>query len=265
MFAAVMATGIVSIAAADHGYHVISDALAGAGGGRACRSWWSWWRVAWRGFGLARSRRAAGAVHLCRGVCGAGGAAAPSHASCCGCWPAWRCRAGCRWRRWRRARMWRLRWTALRDRAHGGWELASVATSGLAIVSAISTSSSGPCVFWLLAMCVYLLMTALILWRASPTRRARAVPARRVDPDGRGGDRDAGRRPPASRAVARAVRRWRARRDDRDVGGGHAVDSRSLVYVPVRRFAGVGGRRCSRWACTRRRRSRWPSKPVGIG
>ncbi len=32
--------------------------------------------------------------------------------------------------------MWRCRWTAIRDRARGGWELASVATSGLAIVAA---------------------------------------------------------------------------------------------------------------------------------
>jgi tellurite resistance protein TehA-like permease len=63
--------------------------------------------------------------------------------------------------------------TALRDGAHGAWELASVGTSGLAIVAtkvARSTAESwwlGVAVpVWILALCVYGLMTWLILWRA---------------------------------------------------------------------------------------------------
>jgi tellurite resistance protein TehA-like permease len=61
--------------------------------------------------------------------------------------------------------MWRHRWTGLRDRAHGGWELASVATSGLAIVSAVVDMVFLAVLFWGLAICIYLLMTGLILWR----------------------------------------------------------------------------------------------------
>ena len=49
--------------------------------------------------------------------------------------------------------MWRHRWTGLRDRAHGGWELASVATSGLAIVSADLDIVFWAVVFWVLGIC----------------------------------------------------------------------------------------------------------------
>lgn len=62
--------------------------------------------------------------------------------------------------------------TALRDHAHGAWELASVGTSGLAIVTAQVALYTGHRVWlaaavpiWVLAMCVYLLMTWLIMWR----------------------------------------------------------------------------------------------------
>jgi tellurite resistance protein TehA-like permease len=61
--------------------------------------------------------------------------------------------------------MWRHRWTGLRDRARGGWELAAVATSGLAIVSAELDVLFWAVVFWVLGICVYLVMTALVLWR----------------------------------------------------------------------------------------------------
>src|SRR4051794_12596334 len=50
-----------------------------------------------------------------------------------------------------------------RARAHGGWELASVATSGLAIVSADLRIIFLAMMFWCLAIGVYLLMTVLIL------------------------------------------------------------------------------------------------------
>ncbi|KDE99228.1 C4-dicarboxylate ABC transporter [Mycolicibacterium aromaticivorans JS19b1 = JCM 16368] len=63
-------------------------------------------------------------------------------------------------------RMWRIRWIGLRDRSHGAWELASVATSGLAILSADLQWLVGALVFWVLALVAYAAMTALILWRA---------------------------------------------------------------------------------------------------
>ena len=63
-------------------------------------------------------------------------------------------------------RMWRDRGVGLRDRAHGGWELASVATSGLAIVMADLKIVFLAMLFWAIAIGVYLLMTGLIVWRA---------------------------------------------------------------------------------------------------
>jgi tellurite resistance protein TehA-like permease len=63
-------------------------------------------------------------------------------------------------------RMWRIRWLGLRDRSHGAWELVSVATSGLAILSADLHWLFGALLFWALALLVYAAMTGLILWRA---------------------------------------------------------------------------------------------------
>jgi tellurite resistance protein TehA-like permease len=63
-------------------------------------------------------------------------------------------------------RVWRDRGVGLRDRAHGGWELASVATSGLAIVMADLKIVFLAILFWAIAIGVYLLMTGLIIWRA---------------------------------------------------------------------------------------------------
>ncbi|ODR04033.1 C4-dicarboxylate ABC transporter [Mycobacterium sherrisii] len=72
------------------------------------------------------------------------------------------------------------RWPALRDQAHGAWELASVGTSGLAIVAvkvAGSTSQHwwlGIAVpVWLAGLCSYALMTWLILWRTVTERQDR--------------------------------------------------------------------------------------------
>ncbi len=68
----------------------------------------------------------------------------------------------------------KLGWTGLRDRARGAWELASVATSGLAIVFVEARILFLALIFWVLALGVYCAMTALILWRAgydASTRR----------------------------------------------------------------------------------------------
>lgn len=73
-------------------------------------------------------------------------------------------------------------WVDLRERAHGAWELASVGTSGLAIVVIALAQHTGWPVFlwhavaiWVLALVVYVFMTALILARAF---------AARLDPNG---------------------------------------------------------------------------------
>ncbi|MCV7230575.1 tellurite resistance/C4-dicarboxylate transporter family protein [Mycolicibacterium komossense] len=63
-------------------------------------------------------------------------------------------------------RIWKHRWLGLRDRAHGAWELASVATSGIAIVAADLRIVVVALLFWALAIAVYGLMTGFILWRA---------------------------------------------------------------------------------------------------
>jgi len=68
-------------------------------------------------------------------------------------------------------------WAALRDRAHGAWELAGVGTCGLAIV-ATQVDRHTPhhwglwvaAAVWVLGLCLYGLMTWLILWRAIAER-----------------------------------------------------------------------------------------------
>jgi hypothetical protein len=62
--------------------------------------------------------------------------------------------------------MWRNRWTGLRDRARGGWELAGVATSGLAIVAADLGLVAVAIGLLVLGICLYCAMTGLVLWRA---------------------------------------------------------------------------------------------------
>jgi tellurite resistance protein TehA-like permease len=69
-------------------------------------------------------------------------------------------------------------WSALRASAHGAWELASVGTSGLAIVATkLARYTSERCLLavavlvWIAALCVYGLMTWLILWRTVAERR----------------------------------------------------------------------------------------------
>ena len=78
-------------------------------------------------------------------------------------------------------------WSALRERAHGAWELASVGTSGLAIVAtevARYTTDNwwlGVAVpVWLAALCIYGLMTWLILWRTVTERQDREILGHRL-------------------------------------------------------------------------------------
>ncbi|MDT5005329.1 MAG: hypothetical protein QOJ24_2505 [Mycobacterium sp.] len=62
--------------------------------------------------------------------------------------------------------MWPNRWTGLRDRARGGWELAGVATAGLAIVAADLGLVAVAIGLLVLGICLYCAMTGLVLWRA---------------------------------------------------------------------------------------------------
>ncbi len=164
VFAAVMATGIVSISAADYGFNVISGSLA-ALAAVALPVLMYLTAVRWQSFDLDDidtviglfTYVAAGAVLAAR-------------------FAAWRPAvwvfgtlgvAG-----WMSlmpmvlTRMRRLGWTGLRRRARGTWELVSVATSGLAIVFVAGGTLFWAVIFWVVGLCLYVLMTGLIAWRA---------------------------------------------------------------------------------------------------
>jgi tellurite resistance protein TehA-like permease len=165
-FAAVMATGIVSIAAVDHGFRSISDVLivlaAVALPVLIAAAAIAWRRESWDLTNLDVSLRLCTYIAACAVV----GARLAEHRVVL--WVL----AGMALQGWLSLaamvarRMWRDRGVDLRDRAHGGWELASVATSGLAIVFADLRIVFLAMLFWAIAIGVYLLMTALIVWRA---------------------------------------------------------------------------------------------------
>jgi tellurite resistance protein TehA-like permease len=164
-FAAVMATGIVSIAAMDHGYRVISDVLivlaAVALPVLIVAAAIAWRRESWKLTDLDVSLR------LCTYVAACAVVAARLAEHRIVLWVL----AGMALQGWLSLapvvarRMWRDR-GGLRDRARGGWELASVATSGLAIVMADLKIVFWAVILWALAICIYLVMTGLVVWRA---------------------------------------------------------------------------------------------------
>jgi tellurite resistance protein TehA-like permease len=164
MFAVVMATGIVSVAADDHGVRLLGVVLAVVAA--ACLAVMVVLAVAGKGWDyrdpdviialftfvaacavLATRFRYVSPVVWTLGVAAVVGwlVLAPLAAR----------------------DMWSRGWLALRDRAHGGWELASVATSGVAIVFADLKVFIASWPVWVLAIAVYALMTSLILWRAA--------------------------------------------------------------------------------------------------
>jgi voltage-gated anion channel len=164
-FAAVMATGIVSIAAADHGFHRISSVLIVLAAVElaviavACG-------FAWRREPLDFSTPEA-PIQLLTFV--AGCAVVGSRLE----WLAlvhlsltvlaligWLLLMPLALRA-----MWRHRWTGLRDRARGGGELVSVATSALAILAADLGFAGVAIVLLALATGLYCAMTSLVLWR----------------------------------------------------------------------------------------------------
>jgi tellurite resistance protein TehA-like permease len=164
-FAAVMATGIVSIAALDHGYGVVSDALivlaAVALPVLMVAAVIAWRRESWALTDLDVALRLCTYIAACAVV----GTRLVEHRIVL--WVL----AGMALQGWLSLaplvarRMWCDR-LGLRDRARGGWELASVATSGLAIVMADLKIVFLAVLFWAVAIAVYLVMTGLIVWRA---------------------------------------------------------------------------------------------------
>jgi len=164
-FAAVMATGIVSIAAVDHGFDAISEVLAVLSAVALpvliVVAATAWQRERWDLTDLDVSLRLCTYIAACSVVA----ARLADHRIVL--WVL----AGMALQGWLSLapvvarRMWRDR-RALPDRAHGGWELASVATSGLAVVSADLKIVFLAVLFLAIAIGAYLLVTALIVWRA---------------------------------------------------------------------------------------------------
>lgn len=162
-----MATGIVSIAAADHGFHWASDVLIVVA---AVTMPVLMVRVAaaWRNFDFRDPDVPIG-LFTYVAACAVLAARLADHRVVL--WGL----AGMALQGWLSLmplvvrRLWQHR-GELRERAHGAWELASVATSGLAIVSADLGIVFWAVVFWVLAMVVYLFMTALIVWRVDLAR-----------------------------------------------------------------------------------------------
>jgi hypothetical protein len=155
-----MATGIVSIAAADHGYDLLSDALAVLAVA-ALPILMVLVARAFSGFDVSEPDVVLGLFSYVA-ACGVVGARLADHRIAL--WVL----AGMAIVGWLSLTptairvLWRHSGT-LRDRAHGGWELASVATSGLAIVSADLDIVFWAVMFWVLGIGVYLAVTGLIL------------------------------------------------------------------------------------------------------
>lgn len=165
-FAAVMATGIVSIAALDHGYGVLSNVLivlaAIALPVLIVAAATAWKRESWKLTDLDVSLRLCTYVAACAVV----GARLAEHRVVLWILAAMALQGWVSLAPVVARRMWRDRGAGLLDRAHGGWELASVATSGVAIVFADVRIVFLAVLFWAIAIGVYLVMTGLIIGRA---------------------------------------------------------------------------------------------------
>ena len=166
-FAAVMATGIVSIAASDHGYRVVSVVLMVMA---ACAlpvfivaAAIAWRRESWAINDLGVSLRLCTYVAACAVV----GARLAEYRIVLWVLAAMALQGWLSLAPSVARRLWCERGTSLRDRAQGGWELASVSTSGLAILAADLKIVALAALFWAIAIALYLLMTGLIVWRAA--------------------------------------------------------------------------------------------------
>lgn len=176
-FAAVMATGILSVAAEDHHYRWLSVSLAWVGilTFLVISAMIFVKTAVLKRFPYdLRDPDVVVRLFTFVAACAVLGARLKAHPAetwtfAVLAWPAWVLLAPVAVRS-----LWRDRWTGLRDRAHGVWELTSVATSGLAIVTAhlvLLTRSrlllALAIAMLLLAIATYCLSTWLILWRAA--------------------------------------------------------------------------------------------------
>ncbi|WP_454231821.1 tellurite resistance/C4-dicarboxylate transporter family protein [Mycolicibacterium fortuitum] len=176
VFAVVMATGIVSISALDHGYGVISWPLAVlAALGLPVLMYLAATR--WRSFDL-RSIDTIVGLFTYVAACAVVAARFAEHR------PALSMLGAMALAGWMAliptllVRMRQLGPTGLRDRARGTWELASVGTSGVSMIFMAEGIMFWAFTFWVVALALYCLMTALIAWRALGDREVRRnVPA----------------------------------------------------------------------------------------
>ena len=160
VFAAVMATGIVSIAAADHGYRVLSDGLIVIAAVAlpvlmvaVARAWWRF------DFGDPDT---ALALFTYVAACAVVAARLAEHRVLVWALAAMALQGWLSLVPVAVRNLWRHR-RELRPR--GAWELAAVATSGLAIVSTELDLLFFAALCWVLGLAVYLVMTGLILAR----------------------------------------------------------------------------------------------------
>jgi Voltage-dependent anion channel len=174
--------------------------------------------------------------------------------------------------------MWARRPAVLRDHARGAWELASVGMSAVAIVMAQVAHYTGhrwwlviALPVWVAAICIYGLMTWLILWRAVRLRQNRAG----FEPDSwilmgglaiatLAGDKLHALAPAWLAGPVRVVTvvTWVAATlwiPPLIYFGLHRIGQRPDLL----RFAGCGGRWCFRWACIRPPPTPWPPKSAG--
>jgi tellurite resistance protein TehA-like permease len=164
-FAAVMATGIVSVAALDHGYGFLSDVLVVAAvimlPMLIVASIHAWRRERWS---LGDLDVSFGLFTYVAGCSVLAVRLSHFHLALVILLPlavqAWLSLMPVTVRS-----LWRRRWTGLRDRARGGWELASVATSGLAMVLLAADVLFWGLILWVFALVVYLVVTVLVVWR----------------------------------------------------------------------------------------------------
>jgi tellurite resistance protein TehA-like permease len=160
-----MATGIVSVAAADHGYDAVSDVLIALAAVALpvliAAAAAAWRRESWRLTDLEVS------IPLCTYIaaCAVVGARLGGHRIVLWVLAAMALQGWLSLAPVVARALWRNR-AVLNDRVRGGWELASVATSGIAILAADLKIVFLAVLFWAIAIGVYLLMTGLIIRRA---------------------------------------------------------------------------------------------------
>ncbi|TGB40307.1 tellurite resistance/C4-dicarboxylate transporter family protein [Mycolicibacterium peregrinum] len=176
-FAAIMATGIVSISALQHGYGVISWPMAVlAAAGLPVLMYLA--ALRWRSLDLQSIDTVVG-LFTYVAACTVVAARFAEYG------PALRILGAMGLAGWLAlipmllVQMRRLGPTGLRDRARGTWELASVGTSGLSLIFVAEGNMFWGFIFWGVALCLYGVMTLLIAWRALGEPQVR----RNVPPD----------------------------------------------------------------------------------